>query len=225
MRSGWPYLDFPYLQTPLQPLVYSPLAVVHAGWLLVAVRIINGSLAVATVAIISGVLLGKVQPQSRLIALTALCCSEAFLLAGSLARNDALPMVLLAGAIALMLTAIERDREWRLFALAGCLFGLAASAKINAAIPGAGAAVFVLWRGRLIGLPSTAAFFIGGLLGLSPSIVFAVLAPDQFGFDVFTYSLKAPVQWWTSVGRVDWLSWRGIPNLFELRAAGSSLSG
>ena len=225
MRAGWPYLDFPYLQTPLQPLVYSPLALADAGWLLVAVRVLNGLLAVATVAITGSVLIGKVRPGSRLIALAALCCSEAFLLAGSLARNDALPMVLLAGAIALMLSAIERIGEWRLFALAGCLFGLAASAKINAAIPGAGAAVFVLWRRRLVGFPSATAFFAGGLAGLFPSIVFAALAPDQFGFDVFTYGLKAPVQWWMSVGKTSSLSWRGIPNLLGLASQGVVLVG
>ena len=44
MRTGWPYLDFAYLQPPLQPLLFAPLALVHAGWMLVAVRLVNAFL-------------------------------------------------------------------------------------------------------------------------------------------------------------------------------------
>lgn len=31
IRHGWPYLDYAYLQTPLQPLLFSPLAMLPAA--------------------------------------------------------------------------------------------------------------------------------------------------------------------------------------------------
>jgi hypothetical protein len=47
----------------------------------------------------------------------------------------------------------------------------------------------------------------------------------QFRFDVFTYGLEAPAQWWTSVGKVTRLSWRGIPSLIGLASRGIVLTG
>jgi hypothetical protein len=41
MRSGLPYRDFAYLQTPLQPLLLAPLSFLSAGWLLVGARVAN----------------------------------------------------------------------------------------------------------------------------------------------------------------------------------------
>lgn len=225
MRTGWPYLDFAYLQTPLQLLLYWPLTFVRAGWLMVAVRLVNGATAIITVAILGAALSGKVSPPSRLIALAALICSEAFLLAGTLARNDALPMALLAGAILALFEALRKDQGTAWFASAGCLLGLAASAKINAAIPAGGAVLFVLLRRRTIKSRSVTAFLGAGLIGLAPCAIFAILAPDQFRFDVFTYSLEAPIQWWTSVGKANWLSWRGIPMLISLASRGIVLVG
>ena len=225
MRNGWPYLDFAYLQTPLQPFLYSPLTFIRAGWLMVAVRLVNGTTAIITVAILGAALSGKVDPRTRLIALATLICSESFLLAGTLARNDALPMAFLAAAILVLFKALQKDRAGASFALAGLLLGLAASAKINAAVPAAGAALFVLLRIRSIKSRSVAAFLAAGLIGLAPCATFAILAPDQFRFDVFTYSLEAPIQWWTSVGKGHLLSWRGIPTLFSLAGRGVVLVG
>jgi 4-amino-4-deoxy-L-arabinose transferase-like glycosyltransferase len=201
------------------------LAFVHAGWLLVAVRLLNGLLALATVVIVSRTLKGRARTVNGLIAVGALICSESFLLAGSLARNDALPMALLAAGLAALLSALERDDQPSLFALAGCLFGLAASAKINAAVPAAGAAMFILFKTRTFGPRSAFLFFGGGILGLLPCLLFAAVAPTQFRFDVFTYGVDAPVQWWTSVGKLNLLSWRGIPDLVGLASRGIVLIG
>jgi 4-amino-4-deoxy-L-arabinose transferase-like glycosyltransferase len=205
MRHGWPYVDFAYLQTPLQPLLLAPMSLIPAGWLLVGARVANGLFALATIWILGAALRGRARPENVLISLAALACTEPFLWGASLARNDALPMLLLAGAVALLLQAVdEPERSWTAVA-AGLLLGLAVSAKISAALPAAGALLFLMLRWWRFGAKALAGFAIGGLIGLLPCVIFAVIAPEQFRFGVFTYSLQAPAQWWTSVGRAGML--------------------
>lgn len=201
MRRGWPYIDFAYLQTPLQPLVLAPMSLIPAGWLLVAARVANGLFAFATLWILGSSLKGRAKPENILIALAALACTEPFLWGASLARNDALPMLLQAGAVAFLLRSIDAQKRLIDWLLAGLLLGLATSTKINAALPAAGAFLFVLLRSRQDGLKPPVAFGIGAAIGLSACFIFAAIAPSQFHFGVFTYSLRAPAQWWSSVGR------------------------
>jgi 4-amino-4-deoxy-L-arabinose transferase-like glycosyltransferase len=201
MRSGWPYIDFAYLQTPLQPLVLAPLSLIPAGWLLLAARIANGLFGLATIALLATVLKNRVRPASLLIALGALACTEPFLWGTSLARNDALPMLLLSGAVVSLLRSLGEEKPTLQLALSGLLLGLATSAKISAAVPAAGAVVYIVLRSRQLGPKPLIAFAAGAFVGLLPCFAFAVIAPAQFYFDVFTYSLHAPAQWWTSVGR------------------------
>jgi len=200
MRHGWPYLDFPYLQTPLQPLLLSPLALLPAGWLLVAARCVNGLFALATLWLLHVAMRGRVRSRSAMIAIAALSCTEAFLLASSLARNDALPMMLIAGAIVALLRGVDRKYEAVPLAVAGLLLGLGTSAKISAAVPAAGAGLFLLLRARQAGIVGLVSFGLGAIGGLLPTLVLAISAPVQFGFGVFTYSLEAPSQWWTATG-------------------------
>ena len=220
MRDGWPYLDFAYLQTPLQPLLLSPLALVPAGWLLVAARCANGIFALATLALLYSAVRSRVDQRNALIAVAAFTCTEAFLLASSLARNDALPMMLLAGAMLALLRAIDGN-EPRALAIAGLLFGLAASTKLNAAVPAAGAGLFVLLRARRFGLTGVNAFALGALAGILPIAIFALAAPEHFHFGVFTYSLQAPQQWWKVVGHASDLNpLNRIVNLVQLAFEG-----
>jgi hypothetical protein len=223
MRHGLPYRDFPYLQTPLQPLLLSPLALLPAGWLLVAARTANALFALATLAVLAAALKPLARPGNVAIALGALACCDAFLLAGSLARNDALPMMLQAAAILAVFRAIERNRLFE-FAIGGVLLGLAISAKINAALPAAGASLFLLLRVREHGIRAVLAFALGILLGLAPSLAMGAAAPGQFRFGVFEYSLDAPRQWWASVGKARLLDpgYR-IVRLIGLSALGPSL--
>lgn len=200
MRHGWPYLDFAYLQTPLQPLLLSPLAFLPAGWVYAGGRAANALFALGTLLVLFAGLYGKAGGRNSLIALTALLCAQPFLLAASLARNDALPMLLTASAVAALLFAIPKRSSWG-FAAAGLFLGLATSAKISGALPAAGAVAFLVIRWRSYGVRSFVALGIGALTGLLPCIVLAAAALPEFRFDVFTYSLQAPVQWWTSVGK------------------------
>ncbi len=52
MRTGLPYRDFAYLQTPLQPLLFAPFALLPPGWLVAGLRLANGLCALGTLAII-----------------------------------------------------------------------------------------------------------------------------------------------------------------------------
>lgn len=206
MRTGLPYRDFPYLQTPLQPLLLSPFSLVSAGWLLVALRVANAFFALAGVLFLALQLRTRVRTQSLVVALAALCCTEAFLFAGSEARNDALPLLLAVAGQWLLLLAID-DPTALLRTLAGAaLLGLAASTKISAALPAAGAGLYWLLRMRDAGPRPFIAFATGFGLGLLPCAVLALIAPSQFVFSVFTYSLDAPTQWWTSIRQATDLS-------------------
>ena len=104
-------------------------------------------------------------------------------------------------AIVALLRAVDGKSDRTSLATAGLLLGLAASAKINAAVPAAGAGLFVLLRARRFGLDGVNAFGFGALAGILPMAVLALAAPDRFHFGVFTYSLQAPQQWWAAVGR------------------------
>lgn len=201
MRSGWPYRDFAYLQTPLQPLLLSPLAALPAGWLLVAARAVNGLFALMTAWLLLRQLRGRVAPANAAIAIATLLCTSVFLLGAAQARNDALPMLLLAAAQGALLASFGARRKVAWHALAGLLFGLAISAKINAALPAIGAGIFLLAQVRRIGPRPLLAFAGGAIAGLVPCVAAAALAPGQFRFDVFAYSLEAPTQWWSSVGK------------------------
>jgi 4-amino-4-deoxy-L-arabinose transferase-like glycosyltransferase len=203
MRHGWPYIDFAYLQTPLQPLVLAPMSLIPAGWLLVAARIANGGFALGTIWLLGNALRGRARPGNILIALVALACTEPFLWGASLARNDALPMLLLAAAIAMLLRGLDGAKRIISLSAGGLLLGLAISSKISAAVPAAGALLFLLLRWRQFGLKAVLALGTGAVVGLLPCIILATIAPAQFRFDVFTYNLQAPAQWWSSVGRAD----------------------
>lgn len=205
MRSGFPYRDFAYLQTPLQPLLLSPLSRLPAGWMFLAVRAASGLCGFATLLLLWRTLAGRVSFRSTMIALASLASTNAFLLASSLARNDALAMALLAAALLPLLRALEVNSRWH-FALAGLLMGLSISAKISAALPTAGAGIFILMRSRSEVVGRFAAFSIGVLVGLTPTLIAAAIAPGAFLFDVFSYNLEAPIQWWSSIGEAHELS-------------------
>lgn len=200
MRQGLPYRDFAYLQTPLLPLLLAPLAYLPAGWVWAGVRTANAVFGIATIVLLLRALRGRASAQSAFVALVGLLCTDAFLLASSVARNDALVMVLLAAALAPLLSATD-TRSSRMFAAGGLALGLAVSAKINAAMPAVGAALFVIvsarrYRGRCV-----VAFGTGLCLGLLPIAAMACVVPGPFRFDVFTYNFDAPVQWWSSIGQ------------------------
>jgi len=224
MRSGLPYRDFAYLQTPLQPLLLAPLSFLSAGWVLVGARIANALFGWLSLALLLFGLRGLTPPWAAIAAVVALACTDVFLFGCSVARNDALPMMLLSAAIALLLQ--PRTLGVRSYLAAGLLLGLATSAKISFALPAAGAGLFLLVQGRGAEWRPILWFAAGGMAGLLPTAVMALLAPAQFYFTVFTYSLEAPRQWWTSVGQAELLSpWGKLHDLWKYSLSGSILPG
>src|SRR5258706_14657576 len=122
-RGLLPYRDFAYLQTPLQPFVFAPLQWPFAGHLLLAMRMANALLGLATIALVyaAGRRAGASERAALAAALLLLTC-ESFAWCAGVARNDMLPAALMA----LGLWLIARGGRFG----AGLAFGFAASAKI-----------------------------------------------------------------------------------------------
>jgi hypothetical protein len=199
MRDGLPYRDWPYLQTPLQPLLLAPLSLLPAGWLMVGARLANVVFALVTCWALLRILHGRVPFWAAAAAVIGMATTNAFLFGTEVARNDMLPVALLTLGLMALLTPIGQVTARRA-ALAGLCFGLAISAKISFALPVAGAGLWLLWQVRTSGFGIVGAAIAGGLLGLLPCLLLFAIAPEQFLFGVFTYSLAAPQAYWSGVG-------------------------
>jgi hypothetical protein len=196
MRHGLPYRDFAYLQTPLQPLLFAPLAWVAEGWLFPALRAINALLGAGAVAMLwlAARRAGASSNGARIAAI-ALASSAMLLFAASVARNDALPLLLHVIGLWLLLAALQRQSKSPLLFLAGLALGAAASAKISYGLPAAAAGLFALLRWHTLRPAAIMAFALGGLLGGTPTAFLWALAPEAAHFGIFDYSLKAPFEW------------------------------
>jgi len=202
MRTGLPYRDFAYLQTPLQPLLLAPLAWIAQDWLYPALRLVNalaGALAVG--------LLYRIVTEAgggrRVAALAAACLltSHVFLFGATQARNDMVPLALHAAGLWLLLRVWRGNSGAGGALVAGLLLGAAASAKISYGVPAATAGIAALLAWRQLGARRVAAFALGGIAGLAPCAWFWAIAPDAFTFGVFRYSMEAPSEWRVLIGQ------------------------
>lgn len=202
MRDGLPYRDFAYLQTPLQPLLFAPLAWIAKGWLFPALRAVNALLAIAAIACIwLAARRAGASDRGAAIAAVALLSSHMLLFAGGVARNDALPLLLTTAGLAAFLAVVRDDRDRWAALLAGLLLGAAASAKISYGLPAAAVGLFALFHWRSLGAGRVGLLALDGVLGWMPTIWLAGLAPDAAWFGIIDYSLKAPVEWRTLNGQ------------------------
>lgn len=209
MRTGLPYRDFAYLQTPLQPLLFAPLAELSEAWLYPALRVANALLG----AVAAGLLYRIVDEAGggrRMAALAAACliCSHIFLFGATQARNDMLPLALHVAGLLFLLRLWRGEGGLIVAAAAGVLLGAAASAKVSFGLPAAAAGVAALVCWRQLGWRQVAAFAAGGLAGLVPCFWMWSIAPDAFTFGVFRYSMDAPVEWQHWLGQPEML---GLP--------------
>lgn len=196
MRSGLPFRDFAYLQTPLQPMLFAPLAWLCEGWLFLALRIVNALCAAGAAALLhDAVRRSGGSRRSAGIAAMALVTSHAFLFAATVARNDALPLLLHMAGLALLIDALGKGRRPALFLLAGLLLGAAASAKISYGLPAVAIGLFALLNVRRFGLMGVLALAVGGIVGGLPTLILWAIAPDAAWFGIIDYSLKAPLEW------------------------------
>lgn len=198
MRSGMPYRDFAYLQTPLQPLLFAPLAWLCEGWLFLALRAVNALCATGAAALLyRSVHRAGGSPRSARTAAMALVTSHAFLFASTVARNDALPLLLHMGGLALLIDGRRVTRRPPCLMLAGLLLGAAASAKISYGLPAAAIGLYALLNVRQFGATGVFALAGGGVAGGLPTLILWAVAPDAAWFGIIDYSLKAPLEWQT----------------------------
>jgi hypothetical protein len=208
MRTGLPFRDFAYLQTPLQPLLFAPLAWLCEGWLFPALRAANAACA-AGAALLLAVAARRAggSPRAAGWAMAGLCASHAFLFAATVARNDALPLLLHVAGLALFLpVARGAARPGAAFA-AGLALAAAASAKISYALPALAVGSFALLHARRTGWRIVGALAAGGVAGLVPVLLLGMLAPDAAWFGMIDYSLKAPFEWRMLNGQAAMLGW------------------
>ncbi len=190
-----PYRDFAYLQTPLQPYLFAPIALVAGAWTWPALRIVNALLGAATIACshtAARTLGAKTKAALACAALFATC--DILLFSIGTARNDALPAALLAAALPLIARA-ETGRATRHGALlVGLLLASAAAAKISYAFPALAYGLYALANRR----HRPAAI----LLGTLPVIVFVAwsytTSPAGFVFGTLTFPARGPAEYYAS---------------------------
>lgn len=185
-----PYADFAYLQTPLQPFAFAPLAAAAGRLAWPALRIANALLgAIAVAGVHRGARAVGADPRQALAAALLFAGCDALLFSVGVARNDALPVACFAWAAAL----IADGRPGARGAVAiGALLALAAAAKISYAVPAAtfGVHALVVRDRRLLPIA----------LGAIPVVAFvawtAWLSPAGFLFGTLDFPANAPAQYY-----------------------------
>ena len=197
MRTGLPFRDFFYLQTPLHPLLLAPFAWIAQGWLFVALRLATAAAVGATMVLVYRTVLVHGGSQRRaLLAVAFMALCEPVIFIGAVARNDATPMLLEAIGTTLLLRDWRAPRPSASFLLAGLFMGAAISTKLQFALIGIAAGLVMLVRWRRLGVGPILLYLAGGLFGCLPMLIFWRLAPDAFAFAIFRYPLTAPGQWY-----------------------------
>ncbi|MBY0284442.1 MAG: DUF2029 domain-containing protein [Sphingomonas sp.] len=203
---GLPYRDFAYLQTPLQPMLLAPVAALAEVWAWPVLRAVNALLGALTLAACFGAAraAGADAPRAGL-AVGLMACCDIFLFTSAVARNDALPGALLAGALWLIVRRQQDQGSSSEALLTGLLLAGAAAAKISFALPALAYGVWALAdRRHRPGL-----LVLGAApVGLWLAWVYAQ-APDAFIFGVFTFPAKAPAEWYLAQGMPGKLSLTG----------------
>lgn len=220
-----PYVDFLYLQTPLQALVSAPFARLFPGYAFIALRV--------AVALMGAGILGLTYAAQRGLGVArGVAAASAALLAGcysfqfgcAVVRNDALPALMATGALQFGLMALRGRLSPALaWTAAGALLGGAASAKLSYAFPAAGAGLFLLIelaRGRAP-LLAVAGFSLGAAAGLSPCLLAWIQAPAAFTYSTLTFNAATLVQWY----RARHMAWMVTPAANVLVTTGILLVG
>ncbi len=224
-----PFADFMYLQTPLQLYLTAPLAALAHGWSFLALRLANAAMAWGVLALVYATQRRLGVPRGRALATAALLLlAYPFQFAAAIARNDALPALLEAGAMLAGIAALAPGRRaWPLWTLAGLLLGAATSAKVSYVLPLGGAGLFLLWSvwRRRASLASLFGCGLGALAGLGPAALAWLGAPGPFMWGVFTYAQAAASYWYRLVGQGSRLALprRAEEGLFHL-AVGPALA-
>ena len=189
-RGLLPYRDFAYLQTPLQPWLFAPIAWAAGSLAWPVLRIANALLGV--VAIVASYRAGRAAGASERAALLAAALfgtCDILLFGIGTARNDALPTALYAVALWLAVKPMQTPRR----ALAiGSLLAAAAAAKISYALPAAafGLHALIVRRHRPALLAAGAMPVLAFLLWSWTTDSTAMM------FDTLTFPTAAPAEYY-----------------------------
>lgn len=190
-----PYRDYAYLQTPLQPFLFAPVAWAAGDWAWPVLRLVNASFGtIAVVATVGAARAAGADARMAWVAGGLFAACDILLFSIGTARNDALPAACLAVAIRLAV-ANDCDATRRRAIAIGLLLAAAAAAKISYAVPAAAYGILALltWRRR------QALWVASGAL---PVLIFTgwafALNPPGFVFGVFTFPVSAPADWYAA---------------------------
>ena len=193
-----PYRDYAYLQTPLQPLLFGWLAKALGVYAYPGLRLVNAVLgALAVMFVYRAARAGGVGVRAALIAAGLFATTDILLFGTGIARNDALPVALLAGALWLVVAGEGRRRSGAAAFAAGLLLAAAAATKASYALPAAAYGAWTLldrahrplWVAAGAALPTALVLWL------------ASLTPDAFWFGAFTFPADAPRQYFASAGK------------------------
>jgi hypothetical protein len=220
-QTGLPYRDFAYFQTPLQPLLFGPLAALFGALAWPGLRMVNAVLGALTVAMVErAARAAGAGPRMALAAAALFACCDILLFSAAVARNDALPAALLAGAIWIAVGAAGGAGTRGRAVLAGFLLAGAAAAKVSYLLP---AIAYFVWA--LLDRRHRPAMIA---LGAAPIVILvawlAAQAPDAFRFEVFTFPAIGPAQYYHDAGKA-WKLGIGMKALDTLKflALGTAL--
>lgn len=193
-----PYRDYAYLQTPLQPLLFGWLAKALGAYAYPGLRLANALLGALSVTFVyRAARAGGVSIRASLIAAGLFAATDILLFGTGIARNDALPVALLAAALWLIVAG-EGKRRSPLAAFAvGLLLAGAAATKASYVLPAAtyGAWTLLVRDHRPVWVAAGAAVPTLLVLWL------ASLAPEAFWFGTFVFPADAPQQYYEEGGR------------------------
>ncbi|WP_440978934.1 DUF2029 domain-containing protein [Sphingomonas pseudosanguinis] len=190
-----PYRDYAYLQTPLQPLLFAPIAWASGRWVWPVLRLVNALLGLAAIAgVYHAARLWGADRRAAHWAAGLFATCDILLFAVGTARNDALPAALLAWALVGVARGERGDASRGTAILTGLVLAAAAAAKISYALP---AVAYGLWalahRGHRPG------WVVAGTLPVI--VLIAALyaaAPEGFLFGVLHFPSQAPAEYYAA---------------------------
>ena len=188
------------------PQLLGPVAALTDGWSFVALRLVNAAGGLALLVLVFAAQRRAGIPKGDALWTTVLCGScTSFLFAVSVARNDALPALLLG--VALWAGARGRPLDW---GLAGLSLGLAASLKISFGVPVAFGGFWLTWQWLRApsrnGALGVLAWGVGGVAGLMPTALAWAGSPAAFDYGVFQYAAEGAKIWYDLNGLSERLS-------------------
>lgn len=190
-----PYRDYAYLQTPLQPLLFAPIAWVAGRWAWPALRLVNALLGLVAIAgVYRAARLWGADRRAATLAAWLFSTCDILLFAVGTARNDALPAALLAAALIGVARGEGQGASRGSAALTGLLLAAAAAAKISYALPAIAYGLWALFhrRHRPIWV------MIGTLPVLALMAALFAAAPEGFLFGVLRFPSQAPAEYYAA---------------------------